>query len=305
MKILVIGGTGHIGGFLTGLLLERRHRVVAMASGRTTPGDGVELVAMPYPEALKDGSFESLLRDRGFDVVVDILQSDIEGVYAACLAHGVSHLVACGSVWMFGRPKRVPTPEEVQTPCPFPGYQKRFEELRRIRDRSSGGPCAFTAIMPPNICGPGKVPLDGRGGRSVEVHRSHRRGEEVVLPFPGTNLIGPCDAEDVARGFVRAIENAGAAAGEVFNVGAGYALTAERFIQTYADIHGVNIPIRFVPPESFAREVLPDTGASFHFLEHMCPDISKISSRLGYRPRYTPEQTMERAVRWMRDRKML
>jgi nucleoside-diphosphate-sugar epimerase len=109
----------------------------------------------------------------------------------------------------------------------------------------------------------------------------------------------------VARGFFCAIKNREAASGEIFNVGSAYALTAEKFIQTYAGIYGTTIPIRLVPPEKYANEIMPDPGANFHFLEHMCPDISKISSRLEYRPRYTPEQTMERAVRWMVDQELL
>jgi nucleoside-diphosphate-sugar epimerase len=159
--------------------------------------------------------------------------------------------------------------------------------------------------MPPNICGPGKVPLDGVGGRSIEVHKAHQRGEAVILPYPGTNLIGPCDAEDVARGFACAIANRDASAGEMFNVGSAYALTAEQFIRTYAATYGSAIPIDYVSAETYVSDVSPDVGMSFHFVEHMCPDISKITSRLGYRPGYTPEQTMERAVKWMRDEELI
>lgn len=305
MKILIIGGTGHIGGFLTDLLVADGQQVVVMASGRTPPRKGIELVAMRYADALNDGSFRALLQQRKFDAVVDILQGDARTVYSACVGSGVSHLVACGSLWMFGRPKVVPTPEQAQTECPFEGYRKRFREMQETLAQAKSKPCVFSAIMPPNICGPGKIPLDGRGGRSIEVHRAHQRGEAVPLPFPGTNLVGPCDAEDVARGFFCAIQHRQAAAGEIFNVGSAYALTSEKFIQTYAGIYETKIPIRLVSPEKYAREILPDVGANFHFLEPMCPDISRISSRLGYRPRYTPEQTMERAVRWMRDQKLL
>jgi nucleoside-diphosphate-sugar epimerase len=166
MNILIIGGSGHIGGFLTDLLVEDGHEVVVMASGRTPPRNGTELIAMLYPDALKDGSFQALLRQRQFDGVVDILQGDIAGVYSACAANEVSHLVACGSLWMFGRPKTVPTPEAAQTECPFEDYQQRFQEMRNVLERSKTNPCAFSAIMPPNICGPGKIPLDGHGGRS-------------------------------------------------------------------------------------------------------------------------------------------
>lgn len=305
MKILIIGGTGHIGGFLTDLLVEDGQQVVVMASGRTAPRKGIELVAIRYAEALKDGSLRALLEQRKFDAVVDILQGDTRTVYSACVESDVSHLIVCGSLWMFGRPKVVPTPERAQSKCPFEAYQKRFQEMQETFERAKSKPCAFSAIMPPNICGPGKIPLDGNGGRSIEVHRAHQRGEDVLLPFPGNNLVGPCDAKDVARGFFCAIKHREATAGEIFNVGSAYALTSEKFIQTYAEIYGTKIPIRLVSPEKYANEILTDVGANFHFMEPMCPDISKIASRVGYRPSYTPEQTMERAVRWMRDQKLL
>jgi nucleoside-diphosphate-sugar epimerase len=37
----------------------------------------------------------------------------------------------------------------------------------------------------------------------------------------------------------------------------------------------------------------------------MCPSIKKISEKLGYKPSYTPEETMERAVNWMRENGMI
>ena len=311
MIVVIIGGTGHIGRFLTRMLVDDGQQVVVVSSGRTpanteqTNAGGVEFVHLRYPDTLADGTFESLLRERRPDAVVDILQADTERVYSHCLEGGVRHLVLCGSVWMFGRPKVVPTPEATQAECPFETYRLRYADMLRAVERSENGGLAVAGVMPPNICGPGKIPLDGMGGRSIEVHRAHRRGGNVILPFPGTNLIGPCDAEDVAQGFLRAIENREAAAGHIFNVGSSYALTAERFIMTYADIYGTRIPIEYVSAESYVRDVSPDLGSHYHFLEHMCPDISRISSLLGYRPQYTPEETMERAVKWMLDAGML
>ncbi len=277
-----------------------------MSSGRTPiPQEDcynrVKYIAMRYSESLQDGSFSAMLSDESPAVVVDILQGDIGAVYSASREAGVSHLVACGSLWMLGRPKVVPTPEVAQTECPFAGYQRRYSELLQTLDLSQKEGLAFTAIMPPNICGPGKIPLEGMGGRSLGVHQAHQRGEELPLPYPGTNLIGPCDAEDVAHGFFCAVKDRESAAGEIFNVGSAYALTAERFIATYGEIYKTAIPIRYVSAETYVTEISPELGAHFHLLEHMCPDISKISSRLRYHPRYTPEETMERGVKWMFD----
>ncbi len=310
MKILIIGGTGHIGTNLTRMLVQEGDDVVVMSSGRTPRPTGdcydkVKYVTMQYSQSLQDGSFAAMLNNERPDAVVDILQGDIGAVYSASRGAGVSHVVACGSIWMFGRPKVVPTPEVTQTECPFEGYRRRYSQLLQTIELSQQAGLAFTAVMPPNICGPGKIPLEGMGGRSLEVHQAHQRGEEVTLPYPGTNLIGPCDAEDVARGFFCAVKNREKAAGEIFNVGSAYALTAERFITTYSEIYQTTIPIRYVPAQTYITEILPEPEAHFHFLEHMCPDISKISSQLGYQPQYTPEEAMERAVRWMFDTGLL
>ena len=72
-----------------------------------------------------------------------------------------------------------------------------------------------------------------------------------------------------------------------------------------AAIYGVDIPIRYVAPASYIADVSPDPGANYHFLEHMCPDISRITERLDYHPRFTPEAAMERAVRWMYEQKLV
>lgn len=237
-------------------------------------------------------------------MTIDILGADVPATYEA--VRGVSRqLIACGSLWMFGEPRVVPTPEETQNPCEFEGYALRYEELLATRERASADGFPFTAIMPPNICGPGKIPLDGRGGRDIEVHRAHQRGEPVPLPEPGQTLIGPCDAWDIARAFYLAVQHREAAAGEIFNVGSAYALTARQFIETYGHIYGVEIPIEWVSWQEYAERILPDLGANYHFRAHMCPDLTKIGRKLGYVPRYTPEETMERAVDWMRREGML
>ena len=300
MRICVIGGTGHIGRFLTPMLVSAGHEVTVLSSGRTPRPEGaawsgVQTVTQAYGVPGWTAAVQALRPE----VVIDILQGDTPGLFEA-LRGTCEHLVVCGSLWMLGLPRVVPTPPVTQAPCPFEGYARRYRQLLETRERAAAAGMAFSAILPPNICGPGKIPLECRGGRSLEVHRSHRRGETVVLPDPGSVLIGPCDAEDIARAFVRVVQQRAAAAGQLFTVGSAYALTALQLVETYGALYGVRLPVELVSWERFVSEVLPDPGAHWHFQANMCPDISALA-RLGYRPAYTPEQTLERAVRWMHD----
>jgi len=307
MKVCVIGGSGHIGRHLVPMLVGDGCDVTIVTSGRTPiPSSGVWAKVAALTCDYRQGNLQwpECIRAIAAEVVIDIPGTDVPTTYLAARP-ACEHFVACGSVWMFGEPKVVPTPEETQSPCPFLGYAIRYRELLETLARAQADGVAFTAIMPPNICGPGKIPLDGRGGRSLEAHAAHRRGEPVPLPEPGQTLIGPCDAEDVAQGFFLAVQKRPAAAGHIFNVGSRYALTVVQFVETYGRIYGVAIPIEWHSWQEFATAISPDPGANFHFRAHMCPDLTKITTRLGYAPRYTPEQTMARAVEWMQREGML
>lgn len=305
MKVLVIGGTGHIGKFLVPQLLDRGCEVTVLFSGRTPapetkPWDHVHKVTLDYarePIHPKEMGLEP-------EVVID-LPGHLMRAVEAFEGSGVEHFIACGSVWMYGYPKVVPTPEQFYSRCRAESYARRYEEMQALFDRWRARGPAFTAIMPPNIAGPGKIPLEGWGGRSLEVHRAHQRGEEVPLPDGPEALIGPCDAEDIGHCFALAVFHREAARGHMFNVGSAYALTATRFVETYSEVYRVRIPIRRVGWEEYATRISPDWGAHAHFEMHMCPDISKPRALLGYEPRYTPEAALERGVRWMVDKGML
>ena len=309
MRAVVIGGTGHIGGHLIPMLVRDGIDVCVIARGETEIAGGdewrrVQIVRASYKDSASKwvDELKKILRDG--DTLVDILGTDLATTYAAAKDR-CPHVINCGSVWMLGTPRRVPYVETSQTPFWDAGYKTRWQVIQQVLAASlSSGP-RFTAILPPNICGPGKIPLDTKGGRSIDVHRDLARGREVVLPDGAEVLIGPCDAEDIAQSFHMAIRKPDRAAGQIFNVGSSYALSASEFVATYGHIYGVKIPIRRVSWHEFSTSEIPDPGARYHFEAHMCPDITKLRTLLGYEPKYAPEQTMERAVQWMWKMKLL
>jgi nucleoside-diphosphate-sugar epimerase len=306
MKIGIIGGTGHVGQFMVPQLVRQGHEVFVVTSGRTqTTGDSqwskVKFLKGRYVRG--DQTWYDLIANSGCEVLVDMLGGDLPGVYQAA-KKTCKHLLACGSVWMFGPPRVVPTPPETQGPCQFDVYTVRYKEILDVKAQAKRDGIAFTAIMPTNICGPGKIPLDVMGGRDINVHKAMKQGKPAFLPEGCNTLIGPCDAEDIASIFVLAAANRDQAANEIFNAGSAYALTATKLIETFGEIYRTQIPCEFVSMEKYVKQILPDVGANYHFLHHMCPDISKTQIKLGYRPQYTPEETLQRAVDWMYQTKL-
>lgn len=305
MKILVIGGTGHVGSHLVPILLAQGHDVAIGSRGKTkvpenSPVKGARFVTCDTHNV---ESLKALAETESFDTIVDF-PGTAWNVWQA-FSDKVGHIIACGSLWMFGYPHFVPTPEMTQETCVFEGYERRYQQIIDMLADSRRHKAAFTAIMPPNICGPGKIPLDTLGGRDIEVHKANMRGETVYLPEGPEALISPCDAADLAQLFALAANNRIAAAGQIFNGGSGYALTSTQFVNTMAHIYGSQIPIEYVPWKKYRDEISPDVGYWWHFYAHMCPDISKARALLGYEPEFTPEETLLRAVNWMRDEGLL
>ncbi|MGB9677244.1 MAG: NAD-dependent epimerase/dehydratase family protein, partial [Candidatus Ratteibacteria bacterium] len=217
MKICIIGGTGHIGENLVRMLIKENFKLFILTRGiKPLPDNNkIKFFKKNYDSDIDE--WKSIFNEIKPDVIVDILGTYAPYVYETGKIF-CKHFILCGSIWMYGEPKIVPTPEETQSLCIFSGYAKRYNEMQKIKNQAKKDGINFTAIMPPNICGPGKIPLDCYGKRSIENHKRHKTGEPVPLPEPGQTLIGPCDAEDVAKGFFLSIMQPLNSTYEIFNV---------------------------------------------------------------------------------------
>ena len=159
--------------------------------------------------------------------------------------------------------------------------------------------------MPSNIAGPGKIPLEPYGGRSIEVHQMMAAGEEILLPRSGSTLVCPTDASDIAEVLALCVEQPGRAEGRMFNAGTAHAITFNEMVAAYGRCYGSDIPIRHVSDDEFRKQTGADDSAFYHHEAHMCPDISAARAELGFNPQFTAEQALERAVEWMRSESLI
>jgi nucleoside-diphosphate-sugar epimerase len=88
--------------------------------------------------------------------------------------------------------------------------------------RRNGFPA--TSFRPGHIVGEGWVPINPQANPNPDVFSLIARGEELVLPNLGLEMLHHVHADDVAQWIICAMENRAAAVGEVFNTVSSQAL---------------------------------------------------------------------------------
>ena len=233
MKIVVIGGTGHIGTYLTPHLVEAGHEVICVSRGQRQPYQShsawkhVQNVVIDREAADSAGTFGDQIRDLGPDVVIDNKCYTVDS--ARCLVEAlrgqVQHLIVCGTIWVHGHSVSVPTTEE-QPRHPFGEYgvnKAAVETYLLDQARRHGFPA--TMLHAGHIVGPGWVPVNPAGNFNPMVFEKLARGEELALPNLGMETVHHVHAADVAQAFWKAMDNWSNAVGESFHVVSPAALT--------------------------------------------------------------------------------
>jgi nucleoside-diphosphate-sugar epimerase len=311
MKIVVIGATGHIGGYLVPRLVGAGHEVVAISRGiqepyrRHSAWDLVERVTADRAAEDVTGTFAGRIADLDADVVIDLVcfTRSSAAQLAEALRGRVELLLSCGTIWVHGTAIEVPTTEDaVRRPWGEYGIGKaEIEELLLRESRRTGG-LRSVVLHPGHISGPGWRAVNPAGNLDLEVWEKLATGRELVLPNFGLETVHHVHADDVAQGFQRAIERQSEAVGNSFHIVSERALTLRGFAEAVAGWFGYDAVLRFEPFEKFRAQTTPESAAIT--LEHISrspsASIDKARRLLGYAPRYTSLEAVAEAVDWMR-----
>lgn len=311
MRIVVIGGSGHIGTFLVPRLVRAGHEVVNVSRGQRSSyvadqaWDEVEHVAADRVAEDLDGTFADRIVDLRPDAVVDLIcfTPDSAAALVQQLRGNTGHLLSCGSIWRHGPSVRLPVTEENGTP-PLGEYGTGKAAIARLlKDETASGGLATTTLHPGHIVGPGWHPVGPLGSFDPAVWTKLSAGETLDVPGIGTELMHHVHADDVAQGFQAAIDHPDAAAGEDFSVVAPTALNVRGYAQIAASWFDQEAHLNTVSWETFRENNPPEVAdASWNHLmrNHYC-SIDKARRLIGYTPRYEPEQAVLEAVRWLVD----
>ena len=309
MRIVVIGGSGHVGSFLLPRLVRAGHEVVNLTRGARAPyvedaawGE-VESVVVDREAEDAAGSFGKRVAALGAEVVVDMIcftpASALTLVDA--LRGRTGHLLHCGSIWRYGPSVKQPVRENDSSP-PFGEYgtqKAAIAELLAEETRSGG--LVTTVLQPGHISGPGWPPIGPLGNLDPRVWQALSAGDEIAVPGLGAELLHHVHADDVAQAFQLAIEHRDAAAGESFNVVAPSSLTVRGFLAIAAAWFGQVPRTRSVSWDDYRAESDREFADSSweHLSRSQHASIEKARTTLGYAPAFEPEAAVLEGLRWL------
>jgi nucleoside-diphosphate-sugar epimerase len=309
MRVVLIGGSGHIGTYLVPRLVAAGHEVVAVSRGQRAPYQAhgawaaVEQRSIDRAAAEAAGTFGAQIRDLRPDVVIDLICFTLDSArqLVEALRGSVQHFLHCGTIWVHGPSAVVPTTEErPRTPFGEYGVQKAAIEAYLLDEaRRAGFPA--TVLHPGHIVGPGWAPLNPAGNFNPAVFTQLAAGAELALPHLGLETVHHVHADDVAQAFECALGQWSAAVGESFHAVSPAAITLRGYAEAVAAWFGQPARLAFLPwPEWRATVAEADAKATWEHIAHSpsC-SMAKAERRLGYRPRYSSLQAIHEAVRWL------
>lgn len=227
-RIVVVGGTGHIGTYLVPRLVRAGHEVIAISRGTreaylpAPEWGGVQRLEMDRTAEDAAGDFGDAVAALGPDAVVDLLCFTPESAQQLVDALRPTRplLIHCGSIWVHGMAARVPVTESE----PRTGYGEygagkvAIEKLLHAETIAGGVPSVV--LHPGHITGPWPS-INPAGNLDLKVWSLLAKQETLPLPDQGLGILHHVHGDDVAQAFELALTRPAA-------IGASFHVVAEQ-----------------------------------------------------------------------------
>lgn len=312
MRVVIVGGTGHIGTFLVPRLVDAGHNVVVASRGKRGPyvphraWSEVEQIEIDREAEDSAGTFGARMADLGADAVVDLICFTPESArqLVDALKPRETLLLHCGSMWVHGRPRetgsgRREAVTEDMPRNPFGDYGIKKAAIEKfLLDATRRGEARATVLHPGHLVGPGWNPLNPAGHFNPEIFTRIARGDVLVLPNEGKETVHHVHADDVAQAFELAITRPDAAIGESFHVVSPAPMRLRDYAEAMYAHFGRQPRLEFLPWGEWKHTVTEQEAAATwdHIAHSPYGSIAKAQERLGYAPRYSSLEAVIEAI---------
>ena len=308
-RIVVIGATGHVGGYLVPRLVRAGHDVIAVSRGQRAPyraddaWQQVTRLELDREAGDADRTFAGAIADLDADIVIDMMcfTEDSARQLVGALRGRVDFLLSAGTIWVHGPAVAVPTLEtDERYPIGDYGTGKAAIEAFLIAETQSGGLPA-TVLHPGHITGPGWPMVNAVGNFDLSVWQTLAAGKPLTLPNLGLETVHHVHADDVAQAFEKAISRQQVAAGKSYHVVSERAMTLRGIAETAAGWFGQDARLAYAPFEEFLDGLESDhaDASREHISRSPSMSIAAAVADLGYAPRYTSAAAIADGLRWL------
>ena len=306
VRVIVIGGTGHIGTFLIPRLVNTGHDVIVASRGQRKAylphpaWNAVQWLEIDRRAEDAAGIFGSRIAALETDAVVDLICFTPDSAQQLVDALGPNRtlLLHCGTIWVHGRATTVPTTEDVPR-HPFGDYGIKKAAIEQLLlDATRRGDSRAVILHPGHIVGPGWNPVNPAGHLNPDVFMRIANGELLQLPNEGMETLHHVHADDVAQAFELALTQPDKVVGESFHIVSPAPLTLRSYAEAMFAHFGQPSRLGFLPWKEWRHTVAQEEAALTwdHIAHSPNCSIAKARERLGYAPRYTSLEAVIESV---------
>ena len=330
MNVLVTGATGFIGRHLVHELIHKGFHVRCLIHRRPLDDKRLEKVVEIVTGDITDvSSVREALRD--IDVVFHLAallgrwQSEYpEHEYyrinflgtkllvKQCMKAGVTHFIYLSSTGVFGRVKEVLADES--SPCNpiFPYEKSKYLAELVVRSAVENGGFPATIIRASHVYGPGDM-------NTLKILKVIKKLKIFPLINGGKSIFQPIYVKDLVEALILCMEKKEISIGKTYIAAGSERVTFRDFILLSAEL--LKVPLLcFSIPTSLANFLASACEATFtalhreppltrsrveFFIRDQCYRISKLCKELGFKPRTSLKDGLQKTISWYKKKAML
>lgn len=301
--VLILGGTGFLGQYISRALIEAGWTVTAF---HASPGEPFHHPRFSHLRGDRTDrqALEEALSNRYFDCTIDLIGHDKERaeLIAEALFGRTQHHIHLSSEGIYRVVRGIPRPwreEDDQGPLierteanaswfDSGVADRKAEEVMRKAAKDNGFP--VTVVRPSHVSGS----YDSSMGDFIHMLRI-LDGEPVVLPYPAGSF-RHIQAPDLATIILRIASRPRETIGHTYNAAGATVVNLREYLELLAVLLEKPLRLALIPFDR-CEALLEEPPYPFYYPQDSLPDITRLETDLRFRPRGI-EQFLPRVVEW-------